>query len=185
MGENLRKGRTPGKSWPKCLEWTQWCFSKPLGHQYGLLRRNSFFKSRKFQKWHSFCLFFVERVPIQKIAWIKGHFWNFWDLKKEFLLNKPYWWPKGLEQHQWVHSRHFGQLSPGVQTSPPITPSLQNNEYFRDLPSYRKFYIFLGKCLRRFTQKITKLVEFWWKIQDFWHSRRFVVASMPYFDKPC
>ena len=91
--------RTPGEKWPKCLKWTQWCFSKPLGLQYDLLSRNSFFKSQNFQKWPLFCVFFVVRIPLEEITWNKGHFWKFWDLKKIFLLNKPYWTPKGLEKH--------------------------------------------------------------------------------------
>ena len=71
----------------------------------------------------------------------KGHFWKFWDLKKEFLLNKPCWRPKGLGEHHWVHSWHFGRLSPGVRTIPQKSPSPQNNGYFRDLPFYRGSYV--------------------------------------------
>ena len=51
------KGRTPGERLPKCLEWTQWCSSKPLGPQHGLLRRKFIFKTQKFQKWPLFCTF--------------------------------------------------------------------------------------------------------------------------------
>ena len=75
------------------------------------------------------------------MTWNKGDFWKFWVLKKEFLLNKPCWRPKGLGEHLWVHSRHFGHLSPGVRAIPPKTPSLQNNGYFRDLPFYRGSYV--------------------------------------------
>ena len=71
----------------------------------------------------------------------KGHFWKFWVLKKEFLLNKPCWRPKGLGEHHWVHSWHFGRLSPGVRTIPQKSPSPQNNGYFRDLPFYRGSYV--------------------------------------------
>ena len=67
----------------------------------------------------------------------KSHFWKFWDLQKDFLLNKPCCGPKGLEEHYWVHFRYFGILSPGVRPFPPKFPSVQNNEYFRDLHSYR------------------------------------------------
>ena len=49
MGGFSGKGRTPGERWPKFLEWTHWCSSKPLGSQHGLLRRNSFFKTQYFQ----------------------------------------------------------------------------------------------------------------------------------------
>ena len=59
--------RTPGEKWPKCLEWTQWCFSKPLAHQFGLLSRNSFFKSQKFQKWPLFQLISSREFFQQKI----------------------------------------------------------------------------------------------------------------------
>ena len=78
------KGRTPGERWPKCLEWTQWCSSKPLGLQHGLLSRNSFFKTQNFQKWHLFC---VEGFPLSKwleITQIRVTFENFEIWKRNF-----------------------------------------------------------------------------------------------------
>ena len=139
------KGRTPGERRPKCQEWTQSCSSKPLCPQHGLLSRNSFFKTQKFQKWPLFCHFFVRRIHLGEITWNKGHFWNFWVLKKEFLLNKPCWGHKGLEEHDWVHSWHFGHLSPGVRPFPQNPSIFQNNEYFRYLPSFRGSYVAKGE----------------------------------------
>ena len=121
-------GGTPGERWPKCLKWTQWCSSKPLGPQHGLLSRNSFFKSQNFQKWGLFHLILHVDIPPDEKHWNKGNFWKYWVLKKEFLLNKQCYGPKGLEEHQWVHSRHFGHLSPGVRPFPQNRCIFQNNE---------------------------------------------------------
>ena len=65
-GNNGGKSRTPGERWPKCLKWTQWCSSKPLGPQHGLLSGKSFFKTQNFQKWHLFCHFLLKRIPLKK-----------------------------------------------------------------------------------------------------------------------
>ena len=109
------------------------------------MRRNSFFKTQYFQKLPLFHFIFKVDIPPDEKAWNKGNFWKYWLLKKEFLLNKPIYRPKGLEEHQWVHSRHFGHLSPGVRPFPQNPSIFQNNEYFRYLPSFRGSYVAKGE----------------------------------------
>ena len=106
---------------------THWCSSKPLGSQHGLLRRNSSFKSQIFLKWPLFHVIFTRRILLTKMRQNECNFWKYWVLKTEFLLNKPCCEPKGLEEHQWVHSRHFGHLSPGVLTFPENPSIFQDN----------------------------------------------------------
>ena len=77
-------GRTPGERWPKCLEWTQWCSSKPLGPQHGLLSRNSFVKSQNFQKWHIFQAISPRWVLLTKKRQNKVIFENFEVWKRNF-----------------------------------------------------------------------------------------------------
>ena len=89
--------------------------------------------------------------------WNKGHFWKYWVLKKEFLLNKPCCGPRSLGEHHWVNFRHFGDLSPGVRPFPPKFPSVQNNEYFRDLHSYRGSYVLMRE--RQGKNKFSRLTS--------------------------
>ena len=86
----------------KMSEMNSLMFSKTLSSQHGLLRRNSFFKTQYFQKWHMYFLIFVRRILLVKITWNKSKIRKIWVLKKEFLLNQVGCGPKGLEEHHCV-----------------------------------------------------------------------------------
>ena len=69
------------------------------------------------------------------------HFWKFWDLKHEFLLNNQLYWPKKKLEHYLAHSCHFGHFSPGVRPFPPKAPIFQNSDIFANMAILGGLYV--------------------------------------------